>query len=80
MVVYDAGLGDGDIHSQWNVPMVLIGGGRGTLKGGRHIVYDECIPFSNLYVAMLNRLDIETESFGGEWGISDGELDLNLPA
>jgi hypothetical protein len=77
MIVTGAGMGDGDIHSQWNVPIVLIGGGRGTLKGGRHIAYKEGTPLSNLHVAMLNRMGLETESFGGELGISTGELDLN---
>jgi hypothetical protein len=80
MIVHGAGMGDADIHSQWNVPMALIGGGGGTLKGGRHIVYKEGTPFSNLHVAMLNRLGIETDSFGGELGFSDGELDLDRSA
>ena len=77
MLTFGAGMGDGDIHSQWNVPIALVGGGSGTLKGGRHIVYKEGTPFSNLHVAMLNKIGIETESFGGELGISDGELDLS---
>jgi hypothetical protein len=59
---------------------IFIGGGRGTIKGGRHIVYKEGTPFSNLHVAMLNKMGIETESFGGELGMSDGELDLGKPA
>lgn len=80
MIVYGAGMGDADIHSQWNVPVALLGGGGGTLKGGRHLVYKEGTPFSNLHVAMLNKIGIETASFGGELGQSDGELDLSLPA
>jgi hypothetical protein len=80
MLVYGAGMGNGDIHSQWNVPVALLGGGRGTLKGGRHIVYKEGTPLANLHVTMLNKMGIETESFGGELGLSDGELDLSRPA
>lgn len=80
MLLYGAGMGDADIHSQWNVPVALIGGGRGTLKGGRHIVYNEGTPLANLHVTMLNKIGIETESFGGELGQSDGALDLNRPA
>lgn len=77
MLVYGAGLGDGDIHSQWNVPVALLGGGGGTVKGGRHIVYKEGTPLTNLHVAMLNRAGIPTQSFGGELGLSNGELDLD---
>ena len=77
MIVYGAGLGDADVHSQWNVPIALLGGGRGTLKGGRHLVYDEGTPLANLHVAMLNRAGIETEFFGGQLGFSTGELDLD---
>lgn len=77
MIVYGAGLGDADVHSQWNVPVAVLGGGRGTLRGGRHLVYKEGTPLANLHVAMLNRAGIETESFGGQLGFSTGELDLD---
>jgi hypothetical protein len=80
MLVFGSGMGDGDIHSQWNVPVALLGGGRGTLKGGRHIVYKEGTPLANLHVAMLNKIGIPTEKFGGELGFSDGELDLSRKA
>jgi hypothetical protein len=80
MMVYGAGMGNADIHSQWNIPIALVGGGRGTLKSGRHIVYKEGTPLSNLHVTMLNKIGIETASFGGELGISDGELDLERNA
>ena len=54
MIVYGAGLGDGDIHSQLNMPVAVLGGAAGKIKGGRHIRYPEGTPFSNLHVAMLN--------------------------
>ncbi len=77
MLVYGAGLGDGDIHSQWNVPVVLLGGGGGRIKGGRHLVFEEGTPLSNLHVAMLNKAGIPTDNFGGRLGFSTGELDLD---
>lgn len=78
ILVYGAGLGNGDIHSQWNVPVALLGSGGGRIKGGRHLVFEEGTPLSNLHVAMLNRAGIPTESFGGRLGFSTGELDLDL--
>ncbi len=77
MLVYGAGLGDGDIHSQWNVPVALLGGGGGRIKGGRHLVFEEGTPLSNLHVAMLNKAGIPTDNFGGRLGFSVGELDLD---
>ncbi len=72
MIVYGAGLGDGDIHSQLNMPVAVLGGAAGKIKGGRHIRYPEGTPFSNLHVAMLNIAGIPTKTFGD----STGELDL----
>ncbi len=80
IMVYGAGMGDGDIHNQWNIPVALIGGGGGLVKGGRHIEYKLGTPLSNLHVTMLNTLGIPTESFGGELGLSSGALDLTLKA
>ena len=77
MLIYGAGLGNGDIHSQWNVPVALLGGGGGRIKGGRHLVYDEGTPLSNLHVTMLNKAGIPTDNFGGQLGYSNGELDLD---
>lgn len=75
MLVYGAGMGDGDVHSQWNIPVALLGGAAG-IKGGRHIEYKQGTPMSNLHVTMLNKLGIPTEKFGK----SSGELDITLPA
>jgi hypothetical protein len=80
IMVYGAGMGDGDIHNQWNIPVALIGGGGGLVKGGRHIEYKMGTPLSNLHVTMLNTLGIPTETFGGELGLSSGALDLTLKA
>ena len=57
-----------------------IGSGQGAIKGGRHVMYKEGTPTANLHVAMLNKAGIPTESFGGELGMSTGELDLSREA
>jgi hypothetical protein len=76
LMVYGSGLGDGDSHDQTNVPMALIGGAGGKLKGGRHIAVKPGTYLNNLHVALLNKLDLNTETFGE----STGELDLSSPA
>ena len=76
MIVYGAGMGDGDIHSQINMPIAVLGGASGKIKGGRYIRSPENTPFANLHVAMLNIAGIPTKTFGD----STGELDLNSAA
>ncbi len=81
LIVYGAGMGDGDVHNQWNIPIALLGGAKGKLfKRSGHIEYDEGTPLANLHVTMLNSFGIETESFGGELGLSSGPLDLSVKA
>lgn len=81
MMVYGAGMGDADVHNQWNIPVALLGGASGKLfKRSGHIEYNEGTPLANLHVTMLNSFGIETESFGGELGISSGPLDLSVKA
>ncbi len=68
MIVYGSGNGDGDRHNHDDLPILLAGGGCGTLKQGRHIVYQKETPINNLWVSMLNRMDIRDVQFGDSTG------------
>ncbi len=76
IIIFGSGMGNGDIHSQWNVPVALLGGAGGKLKGGRHIMAKPGTPLCNLHVAVLNKLGLPTEHFGR----ASGELNLDAPA
>jgi hypothetical protein len=74
MIIYGAGMGDGDIHNQWNMPIALLGGGNGKIKRGNvHLKYPKGTPYCNLHVAMLNLAGIPTDKFGN----SKQALDLS---
>jgi hypothetical protein len=64
MILFGSGLRDGDRHSPKNIPLVLAGQGGGTLKTGRHLVFEQDTPLANLYLAMLNTMGIESSQFG----------------
>ncbi len=74
-LLYGGGISDGNRHSTESLPLVVIGGGAGELKGGRHQRYPETTPMANLHVAMLNHLGIPSERFGSQFLESTGELD-----
>ena len=68
MIVYGSGIGDGNRHNHNNLPIVLAGGGGGTIKTGRHVKYDRNTPLNNLYVSMLDRMGAASESLGDSTG------------
>jgi hypothetical protein len=70
MVSYGSGLSDGNAHDPANLPTVLAGRGCGTVKPGRLVRYKAETPMSNLFVAMLDRMGVPTETLGD----SSGEL------
>ena len=72
IIMYGSAMSDGNDHLLQNLPILLLGGGTGALKGGRHIRYSEDTPISNLYLALLDKLDIPTDGFGD----STGQLNL----
>ena len=68
MVVYGGALNDGNRHQHENVPTVLLGRGNGKLKPGRHVVYPEGTPITNLYMSLLDHMDVHPESIADSTG------------
>jgi hypothetical protein len=68
MILYGAGISNSDRHTHGPLPTLLVGGGAGTLKGGRHLVYPEHTPLTNLQLTMLNLLGVPTERLGDSTG------------
>ena len=71
-LLYGAGISDGNSHNNFNLPIILVGGGGGSLKGGRHIVAPDGTPITNLHLALLARLGVHVSAIGD----STGALDL----
>lgn len=67
MVLYGSGLGDGDQHSHHDLPVLVAGGGAGTLSGGRHLRLRET-PMTNLLVTVLNKAGVPLEKLGDSTG------------
>jgi hypothetical protein len=70
MILYGSGIGDGDRHNHDDLPIVLAGRGGGTLKPGEHVKYKRDTPLANLYVSLLERMEVQVDEFGD----SDGRL------
>jgi hypothetical protein len=68
MIVYGGSISDANVHKHEDLPILLMGGGDGRLKGGRHLRYPKDTPVTNLFLTMLDNLGVHTESFGDSTG------------
>jgi hypothetical protein len=71
MIVYGAGLCDGNRHNHESLPILLAGRGDGSLKPGRHLVYKSGTPITNLYLTLLDQLGVHAEKIGDSTGRVD---------
>ena len=71
MVLYGTCMGSASSHSNVNLPALLAGGG---FKHGQHLAFDKVnnYPLTNLYVSILQRLGIETNTFSTAKGTMTG--------
>jgi hypothetical protein len=74
MILFGAGLRDGDAHSPHNLPLVLGGKGGGRLATGQHLVYEKDSTLANLYVSMLDAFGTPVERFADSTGPLKGVL------
>jgi len=67
MVMFGSNLGNANSHEPTNLNIVLAGGG---FKHAGHVAFDQKnnTPLSNLFVTMLQRMNIETDRFGSSKG------------
>ncbi len=72
ILLYGAGMSDSNRHSNTGLPLVLFGGGAGTLKGGRHIRYRSGTPINNLHLTILDKMGVPVDNLG----YSTDQLDL----
>lgn len=69
MIVLGSGLGDGNRHRHDELPIVLAGGGSGTVKTGQHIRLKQETPLNNLFMSIFQRTGVKADSFGDSNGL-----------
>lgn len=71
MILFGSSISDGNRHDPNNLPLILAGGGGGAFKTGQHIQKPKNTPLCNLYLSMINNMDVEADSFGDSTGPLD---------
>ena len=76
LILYGSGMGNPNKHDHSNLPTIVAGGAAGSMKGGRHIRYNDQTPLANLHLTMLNKVGVKIDSFGDSKGLVEELLDV----
>ena len=71
MLLYGSSICDGNAHTHHDLPLVLVGGAAGQIKGGRHLRYAPETPMNNLLLTMLDKAGVPAETLGDATGKID---------
>jgi len=72
-ILYGAGISNSNAHSGDNLPQMLVGGGAGKWKGGRHLKYANKPSQANLLMTIMDKMEYPVEKVGG----SNGKLPID---
>src|SRR5207302_1140640 len=76
LIIYGSPMGDSNLHNHRRLPLFLAGHANGQLRGNLHIAAADDTPMANVWLAVLQKLGIEKDSFGD----STAAVDLNADA
>ena len=66
LMLYGASLSDSNKHLHYDLPLMLVGGSGGHLKGGRHLQYPRDTPMTNLLVSQLDKAGVRLDDGLGD--------------
>ena len=64
VVVYGSSMSNGNQHDHDPLPVIVVGGASGQMKGGRHLAFAPHTPMSNLLLSILDKFGVHQDSFG----------------
>jgi hypothetical protein len=68
MIVIGGAIADPQAHQHHDLPVLLCGGGGGTLKPGRHVHYEKETPMTNLFLSLFDRVGVKADKLGDSTG------------
>jgi hypothetical protein len=73
-IVYGSPMADGNLHNHRRAPLILLGGGNGSLAGNLHLKAPDGTPMANVFLTLMHKMGLDhVKSFGD----STGEFAVN---
>jgi len=67
--MYGSNMSNSDLHNNYPIPNIVVGGGNGKMKlGGQHLTLAERTPIANLHLTLLQKVGLERDHFGDSTG------------
>jgi hypothetical protein len=63
-VLYGSGMSNGNVHSNFDVPVMVVGGKSLGIRGNRHVRYPKGTPLANLMLGLTDRYGVSLQKFG----------------
>ena len=68
-LLFGCSIRDGNKHDIDDLPLLLAGGGAGTIRSGRRLISPKKTPMCNLHLALLQRMGVKKDNFGDSTGV-----------
>jgi hypothetical protein len=68
LLLYGAGMGDGNLHRHSDLPCALVGRLGGRIRAGQHIACATGTPMTNLLLTLLDKVEVPVDAIGDSTG------------
>jgi hypothetical protein len=69
LFLYGSNMGNSNMHDNYPLPAVLVGGANGAHVGGKNLTLPARTPLANLHLTILNKLGMKQETFANSTGL-----------
>ncbi len=66
LLVWGSNMSNSNAHNHYPLPMTILGGANGKVKGGQHLKYPDQTPLSNLLLTVVQRAGVEVDKVGDD--------------
>jgi len=67
-ILYGSNMSNSNFHDHFPLPIAIVGGGCGKIKGNQHLRYADHSPLANVHLTLLNRVGVPIEKLGDSVG------------
>jgi hypothetical protein len=68
LLMYGSNMSNSDRHNNYPLPVILVGGAAGRMKGGQHIELPEHSTLANLHLTVLNKAGLDQKTYADASG------------